>query len=286
MKQLAGKVAVVTGGASGIGLAVAHRLAAEQVKLVILDVEQAALEAAEHELRAGGASVLGIRTDVGNAAAFEAAVRKAREAFGIAQIIVNNAGVSGGTGPLWTLTESDWQWTLSVNLWGVIHGIRLLLPPLLASGEEGHIVNTASIAGLTSHPWMGPYTATKHAVVAISEVLAKELELAKAKVGVSVLCPGFVKTKIASSHRNRPADEAASAAPAGGGLGQIMHQLVDAGVSPDTIAERVVAAIREPRFYILTHAEMKPAIEHRVRDILEERPPGIDPMFRALLGGK
>ena len=286
MKQLAGKVAVVTGGASGIGLAVAHRLAAEQVKLVILDVEQAALEAAEHELRAGGASVLGIRTDVGNAAAFEAAVRKAREAFGIAQIIVNNAGVSGGTGPLWTLTESDWQWTLSVNLWGVIHGIRLLLPPLLASGEEGHIVNTASIAGLTSHPWMGPYTATKHAVVAISEVLAKELELAKAKVGVSVLCPGFVKTKIASSHRNRPADEVASAAPAGGGLGQIMHQLVDAGVSPDTIAERVVAAIREPRFYILTHAELKPAIEHRLRDILDERPPGIDPMFRALLGGK
>jgi NAD(P)-dependent dehydrogenase (short-subunit alcohol dehydrogenase family) len=285
MEQLAGKVAVITGGASGIGLALAHRLAAEEVRLVLLDIEQAALETAEQGLREAGATVLAIPTDVSSGASVDAAAARAREAFGIAHIIVNNAGVAGGTGPMWTLSESDWAWTLSVNLWGVIHGIRAFLPPLLASGEPGHVVNTASISGLTSHPWMGPYTATKHAVVAMSEVLAKELELARAKVGVSVLCPGFVKTAISRSERNRPAEHREKRAPSAN-LGNIMQQLVDAGVSAASIAERVVEAIREPRFYILTHPELQKSIEHRQRDILEGRQPGIDPMFRALLGSK
>jgi len=285
MEQLAGKVAVITGGASGIGLALAHRLAAEQVRLVLLDIEQAALDAAERALRDGGATVLAIQTDVSNGASVDAAAARARDAFGVAHIIVNNAGVAGGTGPMWTLSESDWAWTLSVNLWGVIHGIRAFLPPLIASGEPGHVINTASIAGLTSHPWMGPYTATKHAVVAMSEVLAKELELARAKVGVSVLCPGFVKTAISRSERNRPGEQRDNQ-PSNANLGAVMRQLVDAGVPPESIAERVVTAIREPRFYILTHPELQPALEHRQRDILEGRQPGIDPMFRALLGSK
>jgi NAD(P)-dependent dehydrogenase (short-subunit alcohol dehydrogenase family) len=286
MQQLEGKVAVVTGGASGIGLALAQRFAAEKMKLVLLDIEEPALAAAERALRDAGAEVLALRADVAKAADLEAAAAKAHAAFGVAHVICNNAGVGGGAGPMWTLTEADWEWTLSVNLWGVIRGIRVFLAPLLASGEEGHVVNTASMAGLTSTPFMGPYTATKHAVVSISECLAKELELAGAKVGVSVLCPGFVKTQIAFSERNRPAElRRGGGGPATGpgpGLAQAIQQLVASGQSPEGIAEQVVNAIRASRFYVLTHPEMKPAIEHRMRDILDERQPGIDPMFRAL----
>jgi NAD(P)-dependent dehydrogenase (short-subunit alcohol dehydrogenase family) len=286
MQDLAGKVAVITGGASGIGLALAQRLAAERVKLALLDVEAPALAAAERALRDAGADVVAVQTDVGSAASIEAAAGRVRERFGLAHIIVNNAGVSGGTGPLWTLTERDWKWTLDVNLWGVVHGIRTWVPPLLASGEEGHVINTASIAGLTSHAWMGPYTATKHAVVAISEVLSKELELADAKIDVSVLCPGFVKTGIARSDRNRPSDGGATTERPSAGLAAAMTALVDNGRPAEAIADAVVDAIRTRRFYILTHDDLKPAIEHRQRDILDGRRPGIDPMFRALLGGK
>ncbi len=286
MEQLEGKVAVVTGGASGIGLAIAHRLAAEKVRLVLLDVEAGPLDAAERALRDAGAEVLALQVDVSKPAQLEAAAVRAREAFGLAQIVVNNAGVGGGTGPIWTLSQADWAWALDVNLWGVIHGLRLFLPALVASGEEGHVVNTASMAGLTSTPWLAPYTATKHAVVAISECLAKELELAGSKVGVSVLCPGFVKTRIHQSMRNRPDELGGSG---GGGvpgptLADAMTQLVEAGKPPEEIADLVVRAIRERRFYILSHPEMKPAIEHRFHDIMEERAPGIDPLFRQLLG--
>jgi NAD(P)-dependent dehydrogenase (short-subunit alcohol dehydrogenase family) len=186
---------------------------------------------------------------------------------------------------MWQLSEADWRWALDVNLWGVIHAIRLLVPPLLASGQDGHILNTASIAGLTSTPFMGPYTASKHAVVALSECLAKELELAKAKIGVSVLCPGFVKTKIGGSHRNRPAGDGPHAATDEMKKFQtVLNQMVEGGVPAETIADQVLVAIREPRFYVLTHPEMKPAIEHRMTQILGEQQPGIDPMFRKLFG--
>lgn len=288
MEQLEGKVAVVTGAASGIGLAMARRFAAERMKLVLLDIEEVSLAAAESELREAGAEVLAIRTDVARSEELESAAEVARGAFGLAHVICNNAGVGGTGGPMWKLTEADWQWTLSVNLWSVIHGIRLFVAPLIESGEEGHVVNTASMAGLTSSPFMGPYTATKHAVVSISEVLAKELELVGSRVGVSVLCPGFVRTQIASSERNRT-DLGGRLPDATGGAGATMaravHQLVESGQPPERIADAVLAAVRERRFYVLTHPEMKPAIGHRMRDILEERPPGIDPLFRQLFGG-
>jgi NAD(P)-dependent dehydrogenase (short-subunit alcohol dehydrogenase family) len=287
MKDLADRVAWITGGASGIGLALAHRLAAERVKLALVDVEEAPLREAESALRAAGATVLALRADVGKASDMEAATRETLARFGVVHLIVNNAGVGGGGGPMWQLSESDWRWALDVNLWGVIHAIRLLVPPLLASGLDGHIVNTASIAGLTSTPFMGPYTATKHAVVAISECLAKELELAKAKVGVSVLCPGFVKTKIGSSQRNRPREEAGTeVTPQMKQFQAVLAQLVDTGVSADAIAATTLEAVREGRFYVLTHPELTPAIEHRMTQILEQRQPGIDPMFRSLFGAK
>lgn len=287
MQQLADKVAWITGAASGIGLALAHRLAAERTRLVLVDIEAAPLAAAEAALREKGATTLAIRADVSSAAEVAAAAARARDAFGLVHIIVNNAGVGGGGGPMWQLTEADWDWTINVNLRGVTHAISTLLPPLIESGEEGHVVNTASIAGLTSTPFMGPYTATKHAVVALSECLAKELELVKAKVGVSVLCPGFVKTQINTSHRNRPATPGAAARPASAAaqrFAQVLDQLVAAGIAADKVADDVVRAIREARFYILTHPEMKPQIEHRMRQILDEKQPGIDPLIRQLLG--
>lgn len=283
MERLSDRVAWISGGASGIGLALARRLAREQVKLVLVDVEQAALDAAARTLRDEGATVLTLRCDVSKSDEVATAAKEALAKFGVIHIIVNNAGVGGGGGPMWSISEADWQWTLGVNLWGVIYGIRNLLPALIASGEEGHVINTASMAGLTSTPFMGPYTATKHAVVAMSECLAKELELANAKVNVSVLCPGFVQTNINSSHRNRPADIGPTThSPGAEKFAGVLDQLVKAGQPADKVADEVLRAIQTNRFYVLTHPEMKPAIEHRMKQILDETQPGIDPLFRSL----
>jgi len=285
VKDLAGKVAWITGAASGIGLALAHRLAAEQMKLVLVDIEKGPLDEAKAALEAKGATTLALVVDVGNGEAMAAASKKALDTFGLVHVIINNAGVGGGGGPMWQLTEADWKWTLDVNLWGLLHAIRLLLPPLVASGEEGHVLSTASVAGLLTTPFMGPYTATKHAVVAISECLCKELELTNSKVGVSVLCPGWVKTKIASSQRNRPAALAASGSEVserGKQFAQVVEQLVASGITPEKVADACLDAIRAQKFYVLTHPEMKPQVEHRMRQILDEKQPGIDPMLRAV----
>lgn len=287
MERLTDRVAWITGGASGIGLALARRLAREGVKLVLVDVEQSALDNAARTLRDEGATVLALRCDVSKSEEIGAAAKEALAKFGVIHIIVNNAGVGGGGGPMWTVSEADWQWTIGVNLNGVINGIRLLLPALIASGEEGHVINTASMAGLTSTPFMGPYTATKHAVVAMSECLAKELELSQSKVSVSVLCPGFVQTNINTSHRNRPDDIGPMTKnPGAEKFASVLDQLVKAGQPADKVADDVVHAIKDRKFYILTHPEMKPAIEHRMKQILEESQPGIDPLFRSLFGAK
>lgn len=274
MKDLGGKVAVVTGAASGIGRALAARFAAEGMKVVLADVEEGPLSAVEADLRAQGASVLAVRTDVQQGAAVEALAARTFEHFGAAHVVCNNAGVGGGAGLLWTLTEADWAWTLGVNLWGVIHGIRAFVPGLVAQGE-GHVINTASIAGLLSPALMGPYVATKHAVVAISEVLARDLALAGSPVKVSVLCPGFVRTGIAESHRNRP-EHLANArgakeelSPAGSIAAQMVRDQVAGGIPPEVVAARVVEAITEDRFYVLPHPELLGAVKHRMDDILQ-----------------
>ena len=203
MEDLQGKVAVITGGASGIGRAVAEKAAAEGMKIVIADIEEGPLKEAEGELTGQGAEAIGVVTDVSDAASVRELRDRALERFGAVHLVHNNAGIGTG-GPIWDFSEEDWRWIIGVNQWGVIHGIATFVPLLMEQGE-GHVVNTASIAGLTTTAFLGPYHATKFAVVAMSEVLYKDLQTAGSPVGVSVLCPGFVQTRIAESDRNRPA---------------------------------------------------------------------------------
>jgi NAD(P)-dependent dehydrogenase (short-subunit alcohol dehydrogenase family) len=283
MKEFAGKVAVVTGAASGIGLALAKRFVAAQMKVVLADVEAAPLAAAAEALAASGAAVRAVCTDVRDGAQVAALADAAETAFGAVHVLCNNAGVGGGVGALWAVSEADWKWTLDVNLWGVIHGVRAFVPRMIAHGGDAHVVNTASMAGLMATPSLGPYTVAKFGVVALSEVLAKDLDLAGARVKVSVLCPGFVKTNIGSSDRNRPPGVPRGDAPGEGRMAAVIGAMVEQGIPPETVAEQVVAAIRDERFYILTHPDTKPAVAVRMKDILEDRTPKIDPGLREAL---
>lgn len=269
MRHFKGKVAVVTGGASGIGLAMARRFAHEGMRVVIADVEVNALAAAERELRGNGATAIGVRTDVSRSHEVEALAADVLNAFGGVHILCNNAGVAGTPGTIWDRSLDELRWVIGVNLWGVIHGIRTFIPIMLKQGEDGHVVNTASIGGLLSGPFLGMYAATKHAVVSISEVLYAELAAAEAPIGVSVLCPGFVKTRIMESARNRPAEVAASElSSAAQAWEDGFRRMVEAGISPEAVAERVLEAIREKKLYILTHSEFNEPIRKRTEAIL------------------
>jgi NAD(P)-dependent dehydrogenase (short-subunit alcohol dehydrogenase family) len=271
--DLNGKVAVITGGASGIGRAVATAAAGAKMKIVLADIEERALNEAAQALSDAGAEVFAVVTDVSDAASVEALRDRSLAHFGAVHVVHNNAGVGSG-GPIWLVSEADWRWVLGVNLWGVIHGIRAFVP-LLIEQRQGHVVNTASLAGLASPPLMGPYSATKHAVVAISEILYRDLQLVGAKVGVSVLCPAFVRTGIAESGRNRPA-WAPPPDPANPLIAQLherSRQLVASGIDASIVADQVLEAIRTDRFYITTHPEQNSAVELRMRDILEGRSP-------------
>ncbi len=271
MKDLQGKVAVITGGASGIGRAVADRAAAEGMKIVLGDIEEGPLKEAVNELTGQGAEALGVVTDVADAASVRALRDQALDRFGAVHLVHNNAGIGLG-GPIWEVSEEDWRWILGVNLWGVINGVATFVPTLIEQGE-GHVVNTASVAGLIAAPFLGPYNATKQAVVAISETLFKDLQAVGAPIGVSVLCPGFVQTRIAESERNRPHwapdRDVAGAAELRGAV----QSMVDGGIAPSTVAERVIDAVRTDTFYILTHPELDDAITTRFDDIMLRRPP-------------
>lgn len=283
MKEFTGKVAVVTGGASGIGRALADRFAAAGMKVVVADVEPAALERAAAEIAATGAEALAVRTDVSKGADVEALAQAALSRFGKIHVISNNAGVAV-SGPCWMNTVADWEWLLGVNLWGVIHGVRVFTPILLAQNEEGHIVNTGSVAGLMSGPNMGIYNVTKHGVVTLSETLHQELAMLGSRVRVSVLCPGFVKTRIFDSARNRPRElaETAPRMPGADEMEQMGRVLLAGGLDPSVIAERVFAAIEAERFYVLPHPEYKERVKARLEDILAERNPTL-PDLQALL---
>jgi NAD(P)-dependent dehydrogenase (short-subunit alcohol dehydrogenase family) len=267
MKDFAGKGAFVTGGASGIGLGLARAFVAQGMSVVLADIEPAALDKAISALAATGAKVRGIVCDVSDRAAVLRAADAAVDAIGKVHIVCNNAGVSAG-GFIGQIPPADWEWTMGVNFWGVVHGIDAFLPHLKAHGEGGHIVNTASMAGMVSPPTMAPYNVTKFAVVSLSETLAAEL--ADSTIGVSVLCPGWVDTRIAQSVRNRPArfGPAPEATALGKARAQQVAGLLRAGLSPDDVAARVVAAIRHNDLHVFTHPDMRGAVEERFRRIL------------------
>ena len=271
MEDLQGKVAVITGGASGIGRAVADKAAAEGMRIVLGDIEAGPLKLAVDDMTSTGAEVLGVVTDVSDRASVEALRDAALERFGAVHLVHNNAGIGLG-GPIWEVTEEDWRWILGVNLWGVIHGVATFTPLLLEQGE-GHIVNTASIAGIIVAPFLGPYNATKQAVVAISETLFKDLQTVAAPVGVSVLCPGFVQTRIAESERNRPEWAPDRDVEGAEELRGVVQDMVDGGIAPTTVADRVIDAVRTNTFYILTHPELDGAITTRFEDIVQGRAP-------------
>jgi NAD(P)-dependent dehydrogenase (short-subunit alcohol dehydrogenase family) len=275
MREFKGKVAVVTGAASGIGLGLAERCALEGMKVVLADVEKDALARAEKGMKAQGAEALAVAADVSKLDDVELLARRAKEAFGGVHLLFNNAGVGAG-GFLWESTTNDWQWVLGVNLWGLAHAIRVFIPLMLSQRTACHVVNTASAAGLVSGPGMGIYNATKHAIVGISETLYQELALAGADVGVSVLCPGWVKTRILEQERNRPEEYRNPPRPSAPGhraVELMMRREIEKGMAPEEVAEKVFQAIREKRLYVLTHPELKDAIRRRMTDILEERNP-------------
>ncbi len=273
MEQFEGKVAVVTGAASGIGRALSGAFAREGMRLVLADVEAEPLQRVAEELRGAGTEVVEVVADVSRADEVDKIGSAAMDAYGALHVACNNAGVSGG-GLTWEIEPATWEWILGVNLWGVIHGVRTFTPLIIASGG-GHVVNTASMAGLTSPPGMSPYNVSKHAVVTMSETMFVELQMTHPEVGVSVLCPGWVRTRIHEAERNRPEGVDAFAGAVGGdggeGLGALrglVEQWIAEGLDPDDVAGLVLDAIRSNRFYVLTHPEWQGMVRNRVDRML------------------
>jgi NAD(P)-dependent dehydrogenase (short-subunit alcohol dehydrogenase family) len=278
MKELGGRVAVVTGGASGIGRGMAEAFADEGMKLVLADVEDAALDQAVAEFEARGAKVIGVRCDVADPESVEALAQKTLETYGAVHVLCNNAGVAGSSGAhaSWEAPLADWEWGVGVNMWGVVYGHRSFIPKMIESGDEGHIVNTASMAGLMSGA--GIYGLTKHAVVAISESIYGEFQnRGLTQLSASVLCPGWVNTRIMESERNRkeaPRDAPGELAPQFEIMRKMVEQWIKDGLDPKEVGKLVVDSIRNKRFYILTHPTWATMIEHRMQNILEGREPG------------
>jgi NAD(P)-dependent dehydrogenase (short-subunit alcohol dehydrogenase family) len=268
-----GRVAVVTGAASGIGLALCERFAAEGMGVVMADVEVPALAEASAKVAGHGAAVLPVPTDVANADQVTALREAALAEFGAVHLLCNNAGVGGPHGPLWEIPSGDWDWVLRVNLGGVINGIRAFVP-LLAEQDAAHVLNTASVFGVFAGA-LGPYGISKHAIVALSETLYFQLRSLAPHVGVSVLCPGAVRTRFGSSARNRPdwAGPAPFATPAERASTERFDELQAAGADPADVAATVVAGIRSSRFYILTSSNRNDAIARRGREIIDGGPP-------------
>src|SRR5215475_12681541 len=264
MREFKGKTAFVTGGASGIGLAMAKAFAENGMNVMLADVEQSALDSALKDLNQYGNHVCGVACDVADPDSVERAAQATFSAFGKVHILCNNAGVAGGGG-IDTISVESWRWVVDVNLMGVVYGVRSFLPHMRAHGEGGHIVNTASMAGMVSGMGFNPYTATKFAVVAMSEGLAAQLQ--PFGIGVSVLCPHFVRTKIGESGRNRQerygqVPQLDPTSPAAAFVAEIAKQ-IEAGRDPGEVAQRVLGAIRNGELYIFTHPNMRELVDPR-----------------------
>ena len=280
MKNYQGGTAVITGAASGFGLEASRIAARRGMNVVMADVQQDALDTAAAEFAALGAQVLAMRVDVAKAAEVEALGAATLARFGAPNFVFNNAGVGAG-GLIWEHTLKDWEWVVGVNLMGVAHGVRVFTPMMLAAAKadpawQGHIVNTASMAGLLNAPNMGVYNVTKHAVVAMSETLFQDLRLVTDQIGASVLCPYFVPTGITRSERNRPTDLQSDAKPTRSQLiGQAMSdKAVSSGkLSAAQIAQFVFDAVDEGRFYIYSHPKSLGSVQTRLEDIMASRNP-------------
>jgi NAD(P)-dependent dehydrogenase (short-subunit alcohol dehydrogenase family) len=269
VRELAGKTAFVTGGASGIGLALGSAFAQAGMKVMLADIETEALAAAVESLRHSAPDIRGVVCDVADPVSVERAAKASYEAFGNVHVVCNNAGVAAAGG-IDNISLDNWRWVLDVNLMGVLHGIRSFLPHIRAHGEGGHIVNTASMAGMNGGLGFSPYVASKFAVVGMSEGLATQLK--PLGIGVTVLCPGYVRTRIGESGRNRPERYGTTqtpdpASPAGLLLAHIAERL-QSGLAPSEVAARVLAAIRGDELYVFTHPEMRGEVEERFAVIM------------------
>ncbi|MDO9003694.1 MAG: SDR family oxidoreductase [Aquabacterium sp.] len=280
MNLQAGQTAVITGAGSGFGLELARLGAARGLNLVIADVQQDALDAAKAELKGLGAKVVALRSDVSRASDVEALATICLERFGVPHLVINNAGVAIG-GLVWEHTTSDWEWVLGVNLWGVIHGVRVFTPLMLEAARkdpqwQGHIVNVASMAGLLNSPNMGAYNVSKHAVVSLTETLFQDLALVTDQVHASVLCPYFVPTGIHQSQRNRPVELRGEGKPT---PSQIIAQamstkaVTSGRVSATEVAQLVFNAVEQNQFYVYTHPQALGMVQTRLEDVVQMRNP-------------
>jgi len=275
MKEFKGKVAVITGGASGIGRGIGERCVREGMKVVLADIEEASLAKVEAELKAAGGTVLGVKADVTKRIDVELLAQRALDAFGAVHLLFNNAGVAAGGAP-WEATWNDWEWVIGVNLWGVLHGVKVFTPLMLAQNTDCHIVNTSSAAGLIAGSGSAPYAVTKHAVVALSESLYLSLQQRNSLVKVSVLCPGLVRTNIINAERNRPEElrnEAVPMTPERQASLATFVAAVEASMPPQQVAEAVFEAIQKEQFYILSHPEWMEAVQLRTDKLLRMENP-------------
>lgn len=276
MKNLKGKVAVITGGASGLGRAIADVCVREGMKIVIADIEDRTLQQATAEIQGLGAEVIGVKVDVSKADDVQRLADKTYETFGAAHLLFNNAGVAGGK-RAWEATEADWQWELGVNLWGVIHGVRIFVPRMLVQGDECYVINTASVAGLLTPTMSASYNVTKHGVVALSETLYHDLNEVGAKIHAAVLCPAYVNTGIGESARNRPTDlknqSEIISADQQARYELLKQALLKGKKTAADVANDVFAAIAEDKFYILTHPRILPSVQMRMEEIIAQKNP-------------
>ncbi|MFC4910284.1 SDR family NAD(P)-dependent oxidoreductase [Actinomadura gamaensis] len=280
MRDLQGRVAVVTGAASGIGRALAERLAAEGMRLALADIEEKPLDDVRRSLGDRDARVLAEVVDVGDERAVHAFADRVFAEYGTVHLLCNNAGVFTG-GRIWSRPTSDFAWALRVNLWGVLYGIQAFVPRMIDGGDEGHVVTTSSVAGLFAAPFTGPYTISKTAAYAATECLAHELAVSGSRLRASVLCPGGVATRIHHSGRNRPPDAPAEPSEDQAFVDQIIADTVAGGMAPELVAERVVRAVRDEEFLILTHDVYRPSLADRAAALAAGRLPDLpDHEFR------
>jgi NAD(P)-dependent dehydrogenase (short-subunit alcohol dehydrogenase family) len=285
--RLAGRTAVVTGAASGIGRAMAERFAAVGMRVVLADIEEPRLREVERELTGAGAVVAAVPCDVSSRAAVEQLAAAAESQFGSVHLLCNNAGVSGGGSPIWSTTDNDWTWVMGVNVMGVVHGLQVFVPRMLASGEECHIVNTSSVSGLSTGPH-SIYGVAKHAVTRLSEITWYDLRATGAPIGISVLCPCIVATHIVTAERNRPEqlrDELDSALAERRRTAMLAgeRRFLSEGMRPSAVADAVVDGVQAGRFWILVPPDLvKAEVDRRMKSILDEAdpPPAWDNVWR------